>query len=259
MENPLSLEERIRRISETDGRQACELLQDEEALLWRIFHAATEPPGRIMPKADLANFFLHHALNVRALAKAALILMNNREPYGVALLARTSLESLFNIRAAFLDKSFGPQRMAFEMEELAGKLTGLIEKKLWPATRHPTPKECKSEAQNIRQRHQISVPSTMAERNRIAKIEQIARTADMTPFYEDEYRQLSLTVHSNQAGILNAVSGFLVQKGMLALCASTLQTSHILTGVFQLKQFYQELDAQEKRFEMLIQQPDFLP
>ena len=61
---------------------------------------------------------LYHALNIRELAKAALILMQSREPYGVAILSRPALESAFNLMAAMNDVKFGPQRMAFEMEDL---------------------------------------------------------------------------------------------------------------------------------------------
>src|SRR5438876_1138654 len=107
---------------EVDVIGVSELLTEQKELLSRIHHAATEPPGKVMAKADLANFLLHHGLHIRELLKAALILMEGREPYAAVLLGRSALESAFNLVAAANDMQFGPQRMAFEMEELVRKI-----------------------------------------------------------------------------------------------------------------------------------------
>lgn len=238
----------------------CQLLTEQKELLWRIHHEATEPPGKVHPKADLACFLLYHGLHIHEMAKAALLLMQSREPYSVVLLARSALESAFNLVAAKTDVKFGPQRMAFEMEELARKLTSLAKHDAWPATRSPTPADCLREAQRIRQSYNVPAPATEAEKRRIKLIEEIAKVADLSPYYEDDYRQLSLTVHSNQAGILNAGSGFLVRKGMIVLCNAALLASATLCDAFRLRaQFDAEVQNHHNWLAALMQQPDFLP
>jgi hypothetical protein len=244
---------------ENDVIEVCKLLSEQKELLWRIYYAATDPPGKVMEKADLANFFFCHALHIHELAKAALILMDSREPYGVVLLARSAIESAFNLLAAMNDPKFGPQRMAFELEDLARKLEFLGEKGIWPSSRRPTPAECRQDAERIRQQYKTPAPTTQAEKARIEKIEQIARVADLVPFYDDEYRQLCLTVHCNAAGILNAGTGFLVRKGALALCNATFLASQVLTGAFRVKAFDAELTDHHARLEAVMKNREFLP
>lgn len=247
-------------MSNSDVIEACDLLSDQKGVLGRIHHDATEPPGKVMPKADLFNFLLYHALNIRELGKGALILMQNRESYGVVLLARPALESGFNMMAAMNDVKFGPQRMAFEMEELGRKLDLLVSKQIWPQSRRPTPDQCRNAAADIRRRYDAPVPPEKRDRDRIDKIERIAEVAELTPFYDDEYRQLSLTVHSNQAGILNAGSGFLIRKGMLALCNASLIACASLCDAFRLRTSYDDkIKEHESRIAKLMRQPECLP
>ncbi len=245
---------------EPDVIKVCDLLADQKELLRRIHHDATEPPGKVMAKADLANFLLCHGLHIHEMAKAALLLMGSAEPYSVVLLARSALESAFNLVAARNDKQFGPQRMAYELEELARKLTLLAEKQAWPASRHPTPDECRKNAEQIRKEYAVPVLTDNRDRVRISNIERIAEVANLSPYYDDDYRQLSLTVHSNQAGILNAGSGFLVRKGMLALCNASLMASAVLCDAFQLRPtFNEKIEEHEARLSEVMQQPDYLP
>ena len=245
---------------EADVIEVCNLLKEQKELLGRIHHEATEPPGKVMAIADLVNFLCFHALNIRELAKGALILMDNREPYAVVLLSRPALESAFSMGAAMNDPKFGPQRIAFEYEDIARKLELLIKKEAWPRSRRPTPEQCRKKADEIRKQYNAPALAEKRDRDRIEKIERIAEVADLTPLYDDEYRQLSLTVHSNQAGILNAGSGFLVRKGMLAICIATLQASASLCDAFRLRAtFNDKLHEHEARLADLMRQPDHLP
>jgi hypothetical protein len=245
---------------ESDVIEVCNLLKEQKKLLGRIHHEATEPPGKVMAIADLVNFLLFHALNIRELAKSALILIENREPYAVVLLARPALESAFNMGAAMNDPKFGPQRVAFEYEDIARKLELLIKKDAWPRSRRPTPEQCRNKADEIRKQYNAPALAEKRDRDRIEKIERIAEVADLTPLYDDEYRQLSLTVHSNQAGILNAGSGFLVRKGMLAICIAALQASASLCDAFRLRANYNDkIQEHEARLADLMRQPDHLP
>ncbi len=245
---------------EADVIKVCDLLADQRELLRRIHHDATEPPGKVMAKADLANFLLCHGLHIHEMVKAALLLMRSVEPYSVVLLARSALESAFNLVAARNDNQFGPQRMAYELDELARKLSLLIEKQAWPASRHPTPDECRKKAEWIRKEYAVPVLAENRDRVRIANIERIAEVANLLPYYDDDYRQLSLTVHSNQAGILNAGSGFLVRKGLLALCNASLMASAVLCDAFRLRpSFNEKIEEHEGRLSEVMQQPDYLP
>jgi hypothetical protein len=245
---------------ESDVIEVCELLTKQKELLSRIHHAATELPSKVMAKADLANFLLYHGLHIRELVKAALILMENREPYAVVLLSRPALESAFIMGATMNDPKFGPQRSAFEYEDIARKLELLIKKDVWPRSRRPTPEQCRKKAAEIRKEYNAPALTEKRERDRIEKIERIAEVADLTPLYDDEYRQLSLTVHSNQAGILNAGSGFLVRKGMLAICIAALQASASLCDAFRLRANYNDkIQEHEARLADLMRQPDHLP
>jgi hypothetical protein len=88
---------------------------------------------------------------------------------------------------------------------------------------------------------------------------EIARTAGLSPLYDDDYRQLCLAVHSNQAGILNSASGFLVRKGLLSICNAVFLASQVLTGAFRLKSFDAELQSHHARMEELMRKSDFLP
>lgn len=245
---------------EPDVIEVCDLLKEQKDLLGRIHHEATEPPGKVMAIADLTNFLLFHALHIRELAKGALILMENHEPYAIVLLSRPALESAFNMGAAMNDPKFGPQRLAFEYEEMARKLELLIKKEVWPRSRRPSPEQCLKKADEIRKQYNAPVPTERRDRDRVDKIERIAEVADLSPLYDDEYRQLSLTVHSNQAGILNAGSGFLVRKGMLAICVAALQASASLCDAFRLRATFNDtLLDHEARLADLMRQPDHLP
>jgi len=244
---------------EEEVNAVCDLLSEQNALLWQIYHDATAaPPEEVIKKADLANFLFRNSLHIHQMSDSALVLMFGRRPYSVGLLARSALESAFNLRAAALDTQFGPQRMAHELEELGRKLRSLTHNGYWPANRRPTPAECDHEAARIRREYDAAVPATNGERDRIAKIERIAGVANLSPLYDDDYRQLSLAIHSNQAGILNSASGFLVRKGMLSLCNSTFLASRVLTEAFQIKSYYSALEDHFARTELLMRQPDLL-
>jgi hypothetical protein len=242
-----------------DAIEVCALLNEQQELLWRIYHDATEPPGKVMEKADLANFLFYHALHIRELAKTAVLLMESGRPYAVVLLGRSALESMFNLTAAVQDRQFGPQRIAFEYEEQARKLKFLLEKGAWLASRRPTPDECLREAERIRRDYAVAAPQNRHERNQIDKIERIAERAGLTPYYDDDYRFLSLTVHANQAGILNAMTGFLSRKAMIALCHATYLACQVLSGVFAIKTYDAELVEHEQRMTQLTKKPDHLP
>jgi hypothetical protein len=244
---------------DADATEVCALLSEQKELLWRIYHDATEPPGKVTTKPELANFLLFHALHIHAMAKAGLLLMENREPYAVVLLGRSALECMFNLAAAVQDRHFGPQRMALEHEQLARKLKLLLDKGAWLATRRPTPADCLKEAARIRRDYSAPIPPQKRDRDRIENIERIAETAGLSPFYDDDYRQLSLAAHGNQAGVLNSASGFLVRKGALALCNAASVASHVLCGTHGLKAFDTVLAKHQSRLEALMQKPDFLP
>ena len=97
-------------------------------------------------------------------------------------------------------------------------------------------------------------------RDRIKNIERIAEVAEMTPFYDDEYRQLCLTVHSNQAGILNPGSGFMVRKGMLALCSASLMACASLCDAYKLRASYDDkLKDHEAQIGELMRRGECLP
>ena len=253
------MENKLPTIPDDDVIEICNLLSEQKKLLWRIHHAATEPPGKVMAKADLASFLLCHALHIHEMAKAALVLMQKREPYAVVLLGRSALESAFNLVAAEKDKKFGPQRMAYELEDLARKLAHLIKDNVWPKSRHPTPEDCRKKADWIRKEY--AAPALeKGDLDRIKKIKEIARTAELLPYYDEDYSQLSLTVHANQAGILNTGSGFLVRKGMLAVCNATMLASAILCDVFHLREeFDGAIQGQYVQLGSLMQKPDSLP
>jgi hypothetical protein len=235
------------------------LLTEQKDVLWQLYHVATEPPGKVLKKADLANFLLYHSLHVHEMAKAALILIENRQQYGVVLFGRSALESAFILMAAMEDHQFGPQRIAFEYEELSKKLELLLQRGMWSTSRRPSPNDCKKEAERIRKLYSAPQPLDTKARNRIKIIEEISKIAGLLPFYDDDYRQLSLAVHANQAGILNSASGFLVRKGALAICNSVFITCHVLSGVFRVKTFDSTLEKQYTRLNQLMLSPDFLP
>jgi len=164
-----------------DVVEVCTLLGEQTDVLWGIYHAATEPPGKQMPKADYANFLFYNAVHIRAMAKASLVLIQNHEPYAVAMLGRSALESAFNLMAAMNDRQFAPQRMAFELEELSKKLKFLSERGMWSLSRRPTPEECTKKAEQIRQLYSALQPQDAKSRNRIQKVEEIAKTAGLLP------------------------------------------------------------------------------
>jgi hypothetical protein len=243
---------------EADVLEVHTLLTEQTELLWNVYHAATEPPGKVNAKADLANFLFVNALHIHQMAKSALVLMENQSHYAVTLLARSALEGAFIMVASKKDHAFGPQRIAFELEELARKLQLLQERQIWPASRRPTPADCVQEADHIRRHYTAPVPATRSERDRIQRIERIAEVAGLSPYYDDDYRQLSLAVHSNQAGILNSTSGYLVRMGMLALCNATFFASQVITTAFGIKTFDQELNDHLTRMETLMHKLDFI-
>jgi hypothetical protein len=125
-----------------DVRALFALIEDQTKTLSEAYLAATEPNRRIHDKADVANFILYHALHIAEMAKAALMLLASSEPYSIPILARSALESAFNLVAAGRDPAFGPQRIALELEDFAKKIVLLEEKGLWEF-RHPTPDECR--------------------------------------------------------------------------------------------------------------------
>jgi len=98
------------------------------------------------------------------------------------------------------------------------------------------------------------------ERKKWKQIEQIAALAELSPYYDDDYRFLSLLVHGNQTGILNSGTGFLTRKGLLALSNAMFFASINLSSVFRMSaKFAPELTAQRGRMEAMMQRPDQLP
>lgn len=245
--------------TDSSASTLCALIQEQLEVLWAIYLEATEPPGKITAKADVANFLLLNAIHIHQMARSAMTLMENGQPYSVVILARSALESMFNLRASVADSNFGPQRLAHEMDELARKLRCLAENDLWPQTRHPTAEDCKSEAARIRSLYNLPVLAKRSEIDRIDKVERIAQVADLSPYYDDDYRHLSLAVHGNQAGIINAAHGFLVKKALLALSNALFIGANVLAGVFRVKKFDEKLDSHRHEMERLMLTPDFLP
>ena len=243
-----------------DATEACALLADQTALLLEVYDAATEPPARQTPAADLCHFLLRHGLHVWAMGNSALTLMDSKDAYPIPLLARSALESAFYLVAAAADRSFGPQRMAFEMEELGRKLRQLIKLGAWTLTRHPTPEECAQAARGIRGRYGVAPPGDRAGENRISNIEQVARAAGLSPYYDDDYRWLSLFTHGNQAGIENSISGFLPKKAMQALCSASSVAGACLSKAFGVyERFSARLDEHHARVQAFLRVQDLLP
>jgi hypothetical protein len=242
------------------ARDLCLLLEDQAALLPRAYEMATQAVPKVVAKADLINFYWHLALHIQALARAALSLMESRQPYAVPLLARSAMESAFVLVAGHRDEAFGPQRMAYELEDLARKLDLMLTDKARDPSQRPTPQECRDAAERIRREYNAPAPPTRGERDRIAKIERVAAVAGLEAFYDDEYRQLSLPVHANLAGIVNAGSGFLVCKGMVVLCNAVHFATSVLCNQFRLgPPLETDMRALFVRMEALMKQPQFLP
>ena len=105
-----------------DAAECLRLLEDQKELLKSL---SSEVEGRLEQgglKSELADFLWAHGLNIYEMAKAAIILMQAEEPFATALLARTALESAFNLVASMEDRQFGPQRIVCELEDLAKKM-----------------------------------------------------------------------------------------------------------------------------------------
>jgi hypothetical protein len=236
-----------------DAAECLSLLETENALLK---HIISETEKRLEPSVErheLALFVLTHAWNVYELAKAAILLTKAAEPFAVAILARSALESTFNMLAAARDKSFGPQKLAREWEELAGKFEFFIKSGSWDPSRKPTPEQCRQTADQIRKKYAV-VPE------KAKPIEQIARLAELSPYYDDDYRWLSLLVHANQVGIHNTAAGFLSRKGSLALANAIFITANGMVGLFCLgKAFDSDIADLQAQLDTMLSRPDNLP
>lgn len=236
-----------------DAPELLELLQDQKALLRRVLAPARDRFEQAGQNMDLAMFFLAHGWNVCEMAKAATLLMEAGEPFAMPLLARAALESTFNLLASVRHKPFAPQKIAFEWEEMAGKLEFFIKSGSWDPGRKPTPDQCRQTAGRIRKHYAVDAKTWK-------QIEQVAQKAELTPYYDDDYRFLSLHVHANQIGIMNAATGFLSRKAGVALANALFITTNALVGVAGLSaQFDPELATIQSRVEAIMERPDLLP
>jgi hypothetical protein len=236
-----------------DAPELLELLQDQKALLRRVLAPARDRFERASQNMDIALFCLAHGWNVCEMAKAATLLMEAGEPFALPLLARSALESSFNLLAAVRSKPFAPQKIAHEWEELAGKFEFFIKSGCWDSSRRPTPEQCRQTADRVRKHYAVEPKSWK-------QTEQIAERAELSPYYDDDYRFLSLHVHANQIGILNTATGFLSRKAGLALANALFLTTNALVGVSALgDQFDTELAGIRARMDTLMKRPDLLP
>lgn len=236
-----------------DAPELLELLQDQKALLRRVLAPARDRFEQAGQNMDLALFFLAHGWNVCEMAKAATLLMEAGEPFSLPLLARSALESTFNLLAAVRNKPFGPQKIAFEWEQMAGKFELFIQSGSWDPSRKPTPEQCRQAADRILKHYAV-------EKKSWKQTEQIAQKAELTPYYDDDYRFLSLHVHANQIGIMNTAAGFLSRKAGIALANALFITTNALVGVAGLSaQFDADLTGIKARMDTLMQRPDLLP
>ncbi len=232
-----------------DAAELVELLCAQKATLKAIYWDATEHPERYAKWNDVAMFILLHALSIQEQSAAATILMQANRPFSTVPLARAALEGLFNLTAACNDPKFAPQKLAYELDDLASKLKQLIKNGAWLETQRPTPQECIEGAERVRRKYGV-------EPKHWRQAEQIARHGGLSDFYDDDYRLLSLSVHANQSGILNAGSGFLVRKGLLTLSNCLCITSFLLGRVFKvLKEHKATLDQQKEQMETLMKKP----
>jgi hypothetical protein len=236
-----------------DAAECLTLLADQKRLLKQVLADIKNRLPEAEPKSELAMFLLTHGWNVYEMAKAAVLLMEAGEPYATVALARLALESAFNMLAASNNSAFGPQKMAQELNELADKIEFFTKAGCWNTTRKPTPEDCRKEAERILAKYKV-------ERKKWKQIEQIAALAKLSPYYNDDYRFLSLPVHANQTGILNSGTGFLTRKGLLALSNAMFFASSNLSSVFRMRaKFDPEITAQQGQIVAMMQRPDLLP
>jgi hypothetical protein len=236
-----------------DAAECLALLTDQKRLLKQLLADVKDRLPEAEHKSEFAMFLLTHGWNVYEMAKGAVLLMEAGEPYTTVVLARSALESAFNMLAASNNAAFGGQKMAQELDELADKIEFFTKAGCWHASRKPTPEDCRKEAKRVLAKYKV-------ERKKWKQIEQIAAIADLSPYYDDDYRFLSLVVHANQTGILNSGTGFLTRKGLLALANAMFVASSNLSSIFCLRAKYDaELDTHQSRMQTMMQKPDLLP
>jgi hypothetical protein len=236
-----------------DAAECLTLLADQKSLLKQLLADVKDHLPEAEHKSELAMFLLTHGWNVYEMAKAAVLLMGAGEPYATVALARSALESAFNMLAASNNSAFGGQKMVQELDELADKIEFFTKAGCWHTSRKPTPEDCRKEAERILVKYNV-------QRKKWKQIEQIAALAKLSPHYDDDYRFLSLLVHANQSGILNSGTGFLTRKGLLALSNAIFYASSNLSSLFRLRAKYEpEINAHQSRMEAMMQRPDLLP
>ena len=236
-----------------DAPECLALLADQKRLLKELLADVKDRLTETEPKSELAMFLLTHGWNVYEMAKATVLLMEAGEPYATVVLARSALESVFNMLAASNNSTFGGQKMAQELDELADKIELFTKVGCWHSSRKPTPEDCRKEAERILAKYKV-------QRKKWKQIEQVAALAQLSPYYDDDYRFLSLLVHANQTGILNSGTGFLTRKGLLALSNAMFCASSNLSSVFLLRaKFDPEITAHQSRMQAMMQRQDLLP
>lgn len=237
-----------------DAPECLRIVTDQTGLLKKIIdesHKRLES-DRYEPFHDVAMFIIAHGWNIYEMAKASIRLMEKQEPFAIVVLARAALESTFNLVAATSCKEFGPQKIAFESEELAAKIELLIAKQAWIPSREPKPTQCRDAAIRILKKYKL--PSKEWKQT-----EQIAQRAGLSPYYDDDYRFLSMGVHGNQFGIWNTGSGFLVRKGLLSVSNSLYFAGVGIANAFGTRDcFDPALQALRVQMEDLMRKPDFI-
>lgn len=237
-----------------DAAECLRLLMDQKDCLKRLLADVEGQMDHVRHgKADLALFFSIHGWNVYEMVKGAVLLMGAEEPHATALLARSALESAFIMSAAEANPAFAGQKITQELDELADKIEFFTKVGCWHPSRKPTPDDCRKAAERVLTKYKVV-------RKKWKQIEQIASIAGLTPYYDDDYRFLSLLVHGNQFGIMNSATGFLTRKGLLALSNGVFFASTILSRVFRLKaKFETEITEHQSRVEAMMRKPELLP
>lgn len=232
-----------------DAGELVELLLEQTATLKAIYWDCTETPGQYAKVGEITTFILMQAFNIQELAAAATTLIRAHRPFATVVLARSALEGLFCLAASCKDPNFAVQRLSYELDDLAAKLKLLIKLDVWSESWQPTPQGCIDAAATVRSKYGV-------EAKPWKQIEQVAAKAELSVFYDDEYRLLSLGVHSNYAGILNAGSGYLVRKGLLGISVSVHLASSSIANAFKVSEKHREtLTRQRERMEILLKRP----
>jgi Family of unknown function (DUF5677) len=226
-----------------DADECLALLKEQRDLLQRMLSKYEDVVGGKNP--ELVLFFFLHSWNIFEMAKAAILLMEGQEPFAVAVVARSALESAFNIRAATRNPTFAIQKVAYEYEEIAKKKKLFIRKGVWKKSRGASPEHLRKAAAELRRKHSV-LPEEFKQ------VEKIAQLAGLTPYYESDYRLLCMHAHANQAGIADSGEGLLCRVGLLAI-SNSLYVAGVALG--WVGDFKTELSGLKGRMETLMKKP----